>query len=707
MIDGQGRVRITDFGLAGFAGEFAGKEVHAGTPAYMAPEQLAGRAVSVKSDLYALGLVLAELFTGKRVFEDATRDAGHRARSAAPTSLALTTDGMDPAVERVILRCLEADPAARPPSAIAVAAALPGGDPLAAALAAGETPDPAMVAAGGEVGGLRPALAVPCLLAILSGIAAIGWINDRTSLFRLVPLPKTPDVLADRAADLLKKAGHDTPVADISYGFGTDSDYMEYIEEHDASPSRWAKLGNARPEAVYFWHRESPAILVPPDSKDQAVSLEQPPLSIAGMTAVLLDPAGRLRSLKIVPPEYDDSPRAGEGPLTEWSSLFAEAGLEFAAFSRVDPIWNPAVNCDERAAWQGMHPTDPSGTLRVEAGAYRGKPSFFQVIGPWVKTARMELGSDRPQKRVGGILALVVVLSAVFGSFFLAGRNIRLKRGDRSGAFRLAMFLGAANMLHWVVGAKHVPDPWGEFGRFETAMRWATFEAARIWIVYLALEPYVRRRWPQVLISWTRLLAGRFRDPLVGTDILMGALLGVTMLLLQGARDLLPVGLESARASPPHFAFEPLLGGRHVIAALLDSSFVFPALFLLFILFGLRTVLRKQSLAVVAFLMLFGVIGSLTVPSASYGAGLCADVLLGALIASVWLVLLMRFGLLATTAAFFFADVLGRFPITLDFSTWYVGATLTAMLTVVAVAAYSFHVALAGRPIFNRALLDG
>jgi hypothetical protein len=144
-----------------------------------------------------------------------------------------------------------------------------------------------------------------------------------------------------------------------------------------------------------------------------------------------------------------------------------------------------------------------------------------------------------------------------------------------------------------------------------------------------------------------------------------------------------------------------------VIAALLDSSFVFPALFLLFILFGLRTVLRKQSLAVVAFLMLFGVIGSLTVPSASYGAGLCADVLLGALIASVWLVLLMRFGLLATTAAFFFADVLGRFPITLDFSTWYVGATLTAMLTVVAVAAYSFHVALAGRPIFNRALLDG
>jgi serine/threonine-protein kinase len=54
MLDGNGRIRITDFGLAGNAGEV----LRAGTPAYMAPEQLAGGEVTPRSDIYALGLVL-------------------------------------------------------------------------------------------------------------------------------------------------------------------------------------------------------------------------------------------------------------------------------------------------------------------------------------------------------------------------------------------------------------------------------------------------------------------------------------------------------------------------------------------------------------------------------------------------------------------------------------------------------------------------
>src|SRR5882757_6305829 len=99
MIDGRGQVLITDFGLAGMAGQVEGGEIRNGTPAYMAPEQLAGKEVSVQSDVYALGLVFYEMFTGKRAFEDG-------ARTAAPPGISTLVKDVDPAVERVIQRCL-------------------------------------------------------------------------------------------------------------------------------------------------------------------------------------------------------------------------------------------------------------------------------------------------------------------------------------------------------------------------------------------------------------------------------------------------------------------------------------------------------------------------------------------------------------------------------------------------------------------------
>jgi serine/threonine protein kinase len=141
MLDGHGDVRITDFGIA-TAAKDAGADI-AGTPQYMAPEQLAGRLASIRSDLYALGLILFEIFTGKRAYEATSlgelKQLHDTGTVMAPSSI---VRDLDPAVERVILRCLEKDPERRPASALTVAVSLPGGDPLAAALAAGETPSP-------------------------------------------------------------------------------------------------------------------------------------------------------------------------------------------------------------------------------------------------------------------------------------------------------------------------------------------------------------------------------------------------------------------------------------------------------------------------------------------------------------------------------------------------------------------------------------
>ena len=125
MVDDDGEIRLMDFGIAVVASELRGTETVRGTPAYMAPEQLVGRDISPRSDVYALGLVLYELCTGQRPMAIADRQALLRLRQSAPAvkPSALVPD-VDPSLERVILRCLDPDPRRRPTSAQSVAAEL-------------------------------------------------------------------------------------------------------------------------------------------------------------------------------------------------------------------------------------------------------------------------------------------------------------------------------------------------------------------------------------------------------------------------------------------------------------------------------------------------------------------------------------------------------------------------------------------------------
>ncbi len=131
MVDTRGEVRIMDFGLAGLVHDI--EDVRSGTPAYMAPEQLVGKEVTARSDIYALGLVLYELFTGEPAFEGKTYEEIMRVRrESTPHRLSTLGRDLDPSVELVILRCLEEDPENRPSSALIVSAALPGGEYLIA-----------------------------------------------------------------------------------------------------------------------------------------------------------------------------------------------------------------------------------------------------------------------------------------------------------------------------------------------------------------------------------------------------------------------------------------------------------------------------------------------------------------------------------------------------------------------------------------------
>ncbi len=258
MIDGRGRVRMTDFGLAGAVEEIGEGDVRAGTLVYMAPEQLEGREVSVRSDIYSLGLLLYEILTGKRAFEASTLAELQRLHeSSTPTSPSDVVKDLDPTIERVILRCLEKDPRKRPPSALQVAAALPGGDPLAAALEAGETPSPEMVAAAGEGEGIRPAIAWACLATTVLLVVAVVFLNDRTKLFAFAPPEKPPELLTERAREVLQTAGYTEPAADSAYGFSRGGEFLEYIQKNDKSKTRWENLEIG---AVTFWYRQSPRV---------------------------------------------------------------------------------------------------------------------------------------------------------------------------------------------------------------------------------------------------------------------------------------------------------------------------------------------------------------------------------------------------------------------------------------------------------------
>ncbi len=204
MIDGRGQARITDFGLAVETARDSSPADAAGTVAYMAPERFAGKPATVQSDLYALGLVLYETYTGHSPFKAGTIGEWQRAHSSStPETPSSHLSDIEPAAERAILRCLEKDPAKRPASAAQVAAALPGGDPLAAAIAAGETPSPELVAASGEEGTLPRAKAWLWFMACLAALVAVPLTLIPFSLAEHVSMDLSPDTLRARARETL------------------------------------------------------------------------------------------------------------------------------------------------------------------------------------------------------------------------------------------------------------------------------------------------------------------------------------------------------------------------------------------------------------------------------------------------------------------------------------------------------------------------
>jgi serine/threonine protein kinase len=668
MIDGRGRAKITDFGLA-VLDEGGGQDRGAGTAAYMAPEQLAGGAASVRSDLYALGLVLYELFTGQRPFNASTpQELARLQRDSTPANPSAHVDGFDPAVERVILRCLRGDPDERPPTALAVAAALPGGDPLAAALAAGETPSPEMIAAAGAEGALSPARAWMLFGATLVLMAAVFVLAPFSMDQSLAPFPKSPDALEDRARDLIRSLGYPAQPADSISWWERQRDYLAYRANHEPSTQWWPDLAQANPHPWRFWYRQSPHFLVPENTQSPSTTIRptDPPMELSGMVSIAMDARGNLERLRAVAPQVE-MPGATAGT-PDWKPLFAAAGLDEARFSPAAPKWVPEEPFDARADWEmaGASPADP--LIHVAAASWQGRPVWFAVLHPWSVPER-EAGTSE-FSLINEITGVIYVGGAWIAGIVLARRNIRLGRGDRRGALRVASFVFATGVLSWLFGWHHVPQPTTEFFQLVNAVAFSLFLAFYAWLAYVAIEPIVRRRSPELLFSWSRVLAGRFRDPLVGRDLLSGILGSAAMALLGHVPMALPNWISLSGMTPQAPSQMFLLGpasAMGLVSQLLSHGALDGLGFMTVFAFGL-VVLRRRWLATA----LLGLFAMLTVAGVS-GENYALLLPVAIMAAGVFVLVAIRSGILAVAVILVVVPLLMTTPLTIDLSRWYAG----------------------------------
>jgi serine/threonine-protein kinase len=611
MIDGRGQVRITDFGLAAIAEEVALGDIRSGTPAYMSPEQKAGREVTVRSDIYSLGLVIHEMFTGKR------RDAS----SSSPSDI---VKDLDPAIDRLILRCLSEEPNKRPSSAIAVAMALPGADPIAAALAAGETPSPEMIAASQEKEGLSPRAAIVCCAGVIAAFAAGLWLSERASFLARVPLEKTPEVLIDRNQEFLAALGHTRAAKVTESGFDCcDARVATNLEHYP--PERHAEiLASHQPPSIRFSYIERPGLL----------PAKGAPKPEPGTREIVKDPAGRLLHLEILP---STDQAAAQAPA--WQELFLTAGLDYARFTSEVPS-GLIVMSDQRYRWRGTYADNRKETVLVNAATWQNQLVYFDVAAvlPGVPPGG------------GETLEVFIGLGMLFGSV-LAWRNWRSGRYDPRGAKFLA---GIALLLAipGVIALRASPI---------FLIRVLLFTVS-VWFFFITVEPYARRYWPDSLISFSRLSQGSLRNSLVASHILIGVLVAEVFGALVWPRI-----MDLAGPIPTYAAFKNIydqIDDPLTLISLAPFGAVGGITISLVYLAGIvlnRLLIRKMWLADTLTVILLH-----TVTASGFGLGAQKTALILAaflLPGFVWILLVRNYGFLTLLTMFMFSVMLMVIPL--------------------------------------------
>jgi serine/threonine-protein kinase len=418
---------------------------------------------------------------------------------------------------------------------------------------------------------------------------------------------------------------------------------------------------------------------------------------VSDEVAVDLDLDGRLLKFRAA---FRGSEHAGNSNATTpgWDVLFNAAQFDSRRFTRVEPRSIALDVTDHRIAWTGEYGSPLSVPVHIEAGVYQGRPVYFEVLFPWTTGGResLEQAVSMPSRLIFVSFLVFFVMGAA-----LARHNWKAGRGDVRGAVLVGVATFATLLLSLILGAHNpladnpVPIPITE----------GVFAA----VLYMALEPWVRRLWPRALITWSRVLAGQRPDPVVGRDVLIAVLAAVAINCVRHALYIgfSPSGAPAASSvlelNPLQFTLDQLMGTRFIGSAgflALAGGFL-SALRMFCLMFLCRVCLRKPWLATLAYVGLVTPLALGSTAAASFSRGDWIGPIVIALIVVFTVLMMVRFGLLALAVQGAVGGFIEYGLLTNDFGTWYGESSLVVVVVVSALALWAFRTSLGGRPLLT------
>jgi hypothetical protein len=505
-----------------------------------------------------------------------------------------------------------------------------------------------------------------------------------------IPFTKSHEVLAERTSEIISKFGYTDEPVERRYRFYYDDTYERYVRENP-SPENWEKISSGQPLIFAFGEEQSSRYfdVVMMGSGSWRVL----PQATGGMKTISLDTRGRLVEFSAVPPQF------AEGPTTQinadFTPAFSAAELDLSKFKETEPTWTPPVFSDTRKAWDGSLPDHPEIPLRVEVAAFQGRIVYFQLIYPWTKPDVSRFDSYTTRDWIAIFILAGVFIGILLTAIFLARKNVKSGSGDRKGAFKTALVVLGLTFSGWLLSINHVPAFFPALTRFSHSMRIALYWAAATWLFYLALEPIVRRNLPELIVSWNRLLAGDWRDPLVGRDVLLGTLCAVAdvtflYLALLAERFVyndLKTFTDSNALISLRSPMSMILSGS---GGTITTGFAFVCLLVILFL-----MLRRRLYAGIA---LFVIISTITGLFFSYSL---VDLPFMLVSVGIMCLVVSRLGLVATVVMLTVHSWMLSTLFTLNFSAWYATPMFVMLALILFLLGYGFKVSLANRPIFG------